>query len=192
MSLFFAILTFIYVIIVSKTRQGLVKASADKAESRSKYFGLINDDFTNVSNIKAFNTEKIEINRVKRQNFEILRKSSRFLRFMSYVGLLNGLFIFLYVAIIMGFSIYLLADKTINLGDFLFIWSITAVFGKFLRDGIFALTSAFDILGTIQNGIDTLLKPISITNKKGAKDIVINEGRIVFKNVKFGYEKENK
>ena len=192
LSLFFVILTFLYVIIVSKIRQKLIKASVDKAESRNKYFGLINDDFVNVSNIKAFNTEKIEINRVKRQNFEILRKSSRFLRFMSYVAFLNGLFVFLYVAIIMGFSIYLLVNKTINLGDFLFIWSITAIFGSFLRAGVFALTNIFETLGNIQNGIDTLLKPISITNKKDAKDIVITDGRIVFKNVKFGYERENK
>ena len=192
LSLFFVILTFLYVIIVSKIRQKLIKASVDKAESRNKYFGLINDDFVNVSNIKAFNTEKIEINRVKKQNFEILRKSSRFLRFMSYVGFLNGLFVFLYVAIIMGFSIYLLVNKTINLGDFLFIWSITAIFGSFLRAGVFALTNVFETLGNIQNGIDTLLKPISITNKKDAKDIVITDGRIVLKNVKFSYEREDK
>ncbi len=187
LAIFFAFITFLYLFVVFKLRKNLISASVQNAESKSKYFGIINDDFANISNIKMFNRERIEINRVKRQNFNILRMTSKVLRSHAYIDLSNSVFAFFFIMATMGFSIYLLVYNKIGLGDFLFIWSVTEIFRRFLFDGVFALTKIFENLGNIKNGINTIIKPIQIKNSANAIKISNVNGKIVFKNVNFSY-----
>lgn len=187
LALFFSFITSLYIFVVFKFRKSLICVSTKNAESKSKYFGLINDDFANISNIKMFNMDRNEINRVKKQNFDILRNTSKVLRAHAYVDLSNSVFSFLFIMATMGFSVYLLVYNKIELGDFLFIWSVTEIFKRFLFDGVYALTQIFENLGNIKNGINTIMKPIQIRNKNNAIKISNIKGRIVFKNVNFGY-----
>lgn len=190
LGLFFAFITFLYLIVVFKLRKNLISSSVQNSESKSKYFGIINDDFANIVNVKSFNREKNEINRVKRQNLDILRKTSKVLRNHAYIGISNSIFAFCFIISTMGFSVYLLVSNKIGLGNFLFISSITEIFRRFLFDGIYAVSKAFEAIGDFKNTLDTIMKPIEIKDRTNAVKISNVEGKIVFKNVNFGYKTE--
>ena len=50
------------------------------------------------------------------------------------------------------------------------------------------MTGLFENVGTIQDGINTLTKPRSIVDASQAKPLVVQQGRIDFDNVSFGYK----
>jgi ATP-binding cassette subfamily B multidrug efflux pump len=52
------------------------------------------------------------------------------------------------------------------------------------------LASIFDQFGIIQDGMDTLAKPYTITDKDNAFDLKVHQGKVQFKNVHFKYNKD--
>jgi ATP-binding cassette, subfamily B, multidrug efflux pump len=52
------------------------------------------------------------------------------------------------------------------------------------------VTGIFENVGVVQEGMMTIAKPIGLTDRPGATDLVVSHGEIVLDNVQFGYGRE--
>ena len=149
--------------------------------------GLINDDIMNIQNIKAFSNQKFEEKNVKKQDLKILRKLSKLFEkeifFNTIFGIINISFMFA----ILGISVYLVYKKQISIGTFVFIsQNITMLkmsINKILRDS----KTFVEAVSDATESYDTIFEDYDIKDKPDATDMVIKEGKIVFKNITFKY-----
>lgn len=185
----FTIISILYILALTKLRKFRKEKSKQIAESKNKYFGLINDDFTNILNIKIFSHEKIEINNVRRINNQILRNAYEFLKTVFIFAIVNFVFCFIFIFSILGISAYMLAQNKINISDFMFVAIITSIFRFVIENSSKKLTIFSDATARLENNLKELIKPIEIKNKPNSKNINITNGKIVFKNINFSYEK---
>ena len=141
----------------------------------------------NIQNIKAFSNQKFEEKNVKKQDLKILRKLSKLFEkeifFNTIFGIINISFMFA----ILGISVYLVYKKQISIGTFVFIsQNITMLkmsINKILRDS----KTFVEAVSDATESYDTIFEDYDIKDKPDATDMVIKEGKIVFKNVTFKY-----
>lgn len=190
MGLAFIIISIFYLFLLIKMRKKHKEKVKVMTEAKNRYFGLINDDFTNITNIKGFANERNEIRNVKRINNQILRAAYEFLKMMVLANTIGLIFRFGFMFCITGIGGYMLALHKINIGDFMFITIIAAIM-KWVLDELAKIIVDFVLMaGQIENDIKTIIRPPEITNKS-QKQLSINNGKIVFKNVYFGYKRED-
>ena len=187
LAFFFGFIIYLFALI--NIRKKFVDNEKELSEMVSKYFGLINDDFLNISNIKIFSNQIFERRNVKRQNIEIMRKEYKLTKIQILFHSINFLCNFLLFFSTLGIAGYLLANSQILIADFTYIVIITSISRWLIIGGLKALTIVYSSIGDLQNALDTIYKPISIKNKNNSKKLISSEGKIVFKNVRFDYEK---
>ena len=108
-------------------------------------------------------------------------------RYSISISLLN---IVLYVGVI-GTAVYLWMQGQAELGV---IAAATAMILKLssIAEFIMWQTSAlFENIGTIQDGMKTLGRPINIQDKPNAQELQVPHGEITFENVSFAYNSKN-
>src|SRR5690606_23363203 len=100
--------------------------------------------------------------------------------------MLNGVALFVVGAL----SLYLWTAGAISVG------AVAVAIGLVLRIWgmsqwiMWEVSMMFENIGTVQDGISSISLPRLVDDRKGAKDIVVNEGGIVFDNVSFHYGKK--
>jgi len=96
----------------------------------------------------------------------------------------------LLLAGIAGLAIYAWHQEAITLG------AVAVSIGLVMRiramsDWIlWEVAGLFEHIGTVQDGIDTLARPLAITDREQARDLVADRGEIRFENVGFHYGRE--
>jgi ATP-binding cassette, subfamily B, bacterial len=188
-SLCFFIFAVLYIFSLSKIQKKFIGIKKENSESVSKFFGLINDDFTNISNIKIFSNQIIERRNIKRQNVEIMRNEYKLTKVIIVFNFINFICNFLLFFSVLGIAGYLLALRQISIADFTYIVIITSISRFVIINCVKSLMDMYGAVGDLQNALETIYKPIDIKNKEKSKKLVVDEGKIVFKNVRFGYEK---
>ena len=53
------------------------------------------------------------------------------------------------------------------------------------------ITSIFENIGVIQEGMMTIARPIALTDRPDAVELKVTRGEIRFENVSFGYGRQN-
>ncbi len=185
----FLVILIIYPILLIKMQKMFVAAQKEKTESISAFFGLINDNFTNISNIKIFSNSLLERRNIKKQNIEIARKEHKRIKAQILFQTINFVCNFLMFFSVLGITVYLLTTGKISIADFTYILIITSIARFIIINSVKSLIRVYSSMGELQNALETIYKPIDIKNKEKSKKIIFSEGKIVFKNVRFGYEK---
>lgn len=122
----FTIIALLYLYFLRKLRKEVANKSKNLAE-KSNYFALINDDLTNIINIKNFSRNFNKINKIKRQNIDILRKDFEFKKTSAK---------FLLARFVLAFTPYsvIFVIAGILLCDFLYITIITAILNYVIKN----------------------------------------------------------
>ncbi len=169
----------------------LGRISKAQADARAEMTGRITDAYTNIQTVKLFAHAGRESQYAKTSMqlfmvtvFKQMRLGSRyeicinFLTFILFFGVL-------------GTAVYLWLDGQAALGV---IAATTAMILKLNSMAAFMMwqTSAlFENVGTIQDGMKTLGKKISIEDKADATPLQIQAGSIKFDQVSFAYNQKN-
>lgn len=187
---YFSILWFVfYIFIITFLLKWQFKIFSKNAEEKSKSMGVINDCFINIMNIKMFATERKEYRKIKKQSLDILKNENQILFSANILNAFNYFFmgVFIFGTLTITFIDYI-HGKT-SIGTILFVSQFSLHIVYWVN---YAIKISFEIINdisTIDNSLKTLLIEPKIKNKIGAKNIKINDGRIVLKDVRFGYEK---
>ena len=188
-STIFLISALFYYFISFKYSHLLSKTNRERNEVVSQYFGFLIDNFTNITNIKSFSKENHEIENSKEKTLKIREYNQKLLKIQVKNQGMRFLTTFVLFFSVVLFSSLLVVYNKISFGDFTAIIIILSIIRSMLNGLFRSLNALFAYKGILENGIEKIYKPISINNKDKNK-LIVKEGKIVFKHIKFAYEKK--
>ena len=161
--------------------------SRAQADARSVMTGRITDAYTNIATVKLFSHTRREAHFARAAMEDFRATGYAQMRLVSLFETLNHALI---VALIMGAC-----------GTALWLWSIgqvgtgavAAVTAMALRLSgmshwvMWEMTSLFESVGTIQDGINTLARPRAVVDAPDARPLVVTRGEVRFEDVTFLY-----
>ena len=169
----------------------LSRISNKQADARAEMTGRITDAYTNIQTVKLFAHAGRESQYAKESMQGFMLTVYKQMRLgVQYEISINLLSVVLYGGVL-GTAIWLWMNGKAELG---IIAATTAMILKLNSIAEFMMwqTSAlFENVGTIQDGMKTLGRPINIQDQKDAKALQVPHGKIKFENVSFAYNNKN-
>lgn len=171
---------YLYLNIISKKRKELTIEEVNAN-------GLINDSISNIQTIKSFSKQIFEINLLKKQNIKILKKANNLFKTENFFNIIFSVINIFFVFIIFSIAFYFTFKKEMSIGTFVYINQNIA----FLRISIYKIIEYSKIIveyiADSVESYNTIFEKYTIKDKNNAKDIKINNGKIVFNNIFFKY-----
>ena len=176
-----------YVIVSYYLLKNLNKKTVIVEESDSEFYGLINDDFVNITNIKNFSQEEYEFNKLNQSGKKVLKDRWKETVARNYVSSFNyvNLVFFGVSTLIMCVLSYFSGNITV--GTFVSLMILVKVVVSFQAQLVIGLEELTEMYGTINNGLSLLEHSNEIEDCETAKNIQNISGRIEFKNINFKY-----
>ncbi len=180
----------IYLIILKTLLPRLRAVSVKQADARSIMTGRIVDSYTNISTVKLFS-------HTRRENDYAQEAMTGFLHTvypqMRLVTLLNSAVWVnnaVLVACITGLSLYLWSVGSVTAGAIAIAVSLSLRLNGMSQWIMWEVSSLFEHIGTVQDGINTLSHPVDVQDKTQAKAIKVSRGAISFNQVVYRYESQ--
>ncbi len=155
----------------------------------NKLTGFINDAFVNISNIKIFANSKKERKNILINVDNIIRAEKNEYRQENLMFLVSFLFSIAMFECPVIVLVYQLVKGQITLGSFIFGAEI-------IRHMFDVPSSTFEFMQSLgarlkifDSNLSVIRDEVKIKDKNNANNLVVNNGKIVFKGVKFGYVK---
>jgi ATP-binding cassette, subfamily B, multidrug efflux pump len=161
--------------------------AAAMSEANSGLTGRVVDGFTNILSVKLFaHAEREEA--FGREAFEWQLDAARAMNrtivvMTAALTVINSVFIFAVAAL----SIWLWTEGQISLGAIAAANSLSLRLNQMSGWILRSITSLFESVGTIENGMATIAQPNSLVDAPRAKPLVVRQGAVEFQNVTFRY-----
>ncbi|MGR5118784.1 ABC transporter ATP-binding protein [Vibrio astriarenae] len=169
----------------------LKKVASDQADARSTMTGRIVDSYTNIATVKLFSHTDRETEYAQKGMQGFLKTVYRQMRLVTGFDVLVELTNYLLVFSIGAISIYLWMNNAITVGSIAIAIALALRINGMSKWIMWEVSSLFENMGTVVDGMKTLSKPIAIEDKPNAQPLSVERGEIAFDNVSFHYG-ENK
>ena len=161
-----------------------------QADARSLMTGRIVDSYTNIITLKLFSHSSRESDYVREGMSEFLGTVHPQMRLVTQLNIvlwsLNMLLIFSTAAL----GIYLWLNGAITPGAIAIVISLAIRLTGMSHWIMWEISSLFENIGTVQDGINTLSVPNAVTDQEDAVDLKVSKGAISFENVSFAYNND--
>ena len=158
-----------------------------QADARSLMTGRIVDSYTNIITLKLFSHSSRESDYVRDGMSDFLNTVHPQMRLVSKLNFvlwsLNMLLVFSTGAL----GIYLWTTGTITPGAIAIVMSLSIRLTGMSHWIMWEISSLFENIGTVQDGINTLSIPNAVADNAQAKDLQVTACDIEFKDVSFSY-----
>jgi len=177
----------LYVWLVTWTVPRVGKASKAFSDARSQITGRIVDSYTNIQSVKLFAHTKSE-EAYAGEAIEHARVTfaaqMRVITLMELgLTIING---FLIVAVI-GFAIVLWGQGAATIGTVAAASALVLRLNAMTGWIMWALSSLFENVGVIREGMETIAQPITLPDRPGATPLAVTDGEIVLDDVSHHY-----
>lgn len=176
-----------YVCILRVMLPKLKKVSQKQADARSIMTGRIVDSYTNIMTVKLFSHHQREEEYAKEGMDGFLQTVYPQMRLVTVLQALvwgiNSILVFCIAAL----AIYLWVNERVSPGDIAIAVSLSLRLNGMSQWIMWEVSSLFENIGTVQDGIDTLAVPTTIQDKPNAKALTVKGGEIKLDKVKFEY-----
>ncbi|HHX35562.1 MAG TPA: ABC transporter ATP-binding protein [Gammaproteobacteria bacterium] len=165
----------------------MAELARDQADARSLMTGRITDAYSNIATVKLFSHGGREARYAKQAMQEFMGTVHAQMRWVSHLELLNHTLNMLLVGATAALSLYLWQQGLIGVG------AVAAAIALALRlIGLshwvmWEATMLFENLGTVQDGINTISKPVKLLDAPNATELKVPCGDIEFKQLGFAY-----
>jgi ATP-binding cassette, subfamily B, multidrug efflux pump len=164
--------------------------SKEMSESRSQLTGRIVDSYTNILTVKLFaraHEEDAYVREALEQHTGRFHRSLRLNTGFSFcLGTLNATM----VTSTAGLAIWLWSNGRVDVGTVAMAIPLTWQIANAAGWVAYQITSIFENVGVVQEGMMTIARPIGLTDAPGAKALEVKRGELAFKAVRFGYGRE--
>jgi len=170
----------------------LSRTAKQQADARSLMTGRITDAYTNIATVKLFSHAGREAGHARSAMQEFLVTVYAQMRLVSGFEIFNHVLGILLILSTAGVALYLWTQGQVGVG------AVAAATAMALRlNGIshwvmWEMSSLFEHVGTVQDGINTLARPQAVVDAPGAKPLVVARGEVRFENVDFAYGGKHK
>ena len=169
----------------------LGRISKKQADARAVMTGRVTDAYTNIQTVKLFAHAGRESQYAKESMQIFMQTVFKQMRLGTAYEISTNILTAVLFFGVLGTAVWLWLQGQANIGV---IAATTAMILKLNSMASFMMwqTSAlFENIGTIQDGMTTLAKPILIQDKQGAQPLEVKSGAIKFDNVSFAYNEKN-
>src|ERR1700716_2479076 len=161
--------------------------SKEMSETRSMLTGRIVDSYTNILTVKLFARAHEEDAYVRDALDQHTGRFHRMLRLNTLFGFCLSTLNAMLVTGTTGLAIFLWTQGRVEVGTVAMAlplaWQIVSMAGWVGMQ----VTSIFENIGVVQEGMMTIARPIGLTDAPAATSLVVPRGEISFQNVRFGY-----
>jgi len=180
-----------YIVVVIRMVPPVRNRSAALSEAISMVTGRIVDSYTNIQAVKLFAHHDLEDDfaadgiRIHTKAFH--RMMRLILNMTVALTILNTVLIVSVAAL----SLWLWFEQSITLGEIAVVNGLVIRLNHMSGWILRTITSLFENVGVVQNGMETIAKPQQIIDTPNAQDLLVKEGRIEFDRVSFAYQNAN-
>jgi ATP-binding cassette subfamily B multidrug efflux pump len=164
--------------------------SKRSSEARSALTGRIVDSYTNILTVKLFARASDEDNYVREA---VDRHTNLFLvsqRLTTWFAVLLAL---LNAALIVGsgaLALVLWRSGLVEIGIIAMVLTLTSQLTNMSRQIAMRIADIFEEIGVVQEGMISIARPLQLVDRPDAEPLQVHQGRIEFKDVRFGYGRE--
>ena len=165
----------------------LGKVAQAQADARSLMTGRITDAYTNIATVKLFSHAHREAHFARGAMQEFMVTAYGQMRLVTGFEVVNQTLSVLLVASTTGATLWLWTQGQVGIG------AVAAATAMALRlNGIshwvmWEMSSLFEHIGTVQDGMATLSRARSVVDRPDAKPLEVSRGELRFDHVRFGY-----
>ncbi len=158
-----------------------------QADARSMMTGRVTDAYTNISTVKLFSHTHREAHFARAAMQEFMATGYAQMRLVSLFEIANHVLVVLLIAAVSGMALWLWTLGQVGAG------AVAAVIAMALRISgmshwiMWEMTSLFENIGTVQDGVGTLSRPRAVVDAPGAATLTVPRGEVRFDHVTFGY-----
>lgn len=164
--------------------------SKETAEASAIAIGRIVDGYSNISTVKLHESSIDENDWVREGMFGQFSALKRMTRYITSVRFSLSLFSNIIVGVLAWQSVDLWMRDVLTLGEVAFTLAMVLRLSLLLNRLMGALNGLFRGVGTIQNSMEMIAKPLEIFDKANAPALEFKQGKIVLENIKFNYGKD--
>jgi ATP-binding cassette subfamily B multidrug efflux pump len=176
-----------YILLLRAFVPRLRDRSKATSESRSALTGRIVDTYSNILTVKLFARAEHQDAFVRDGIERHTRTFHRQLRLTTLFGVGLSTLSALMVTSTAALSLWLWTEGRVETGMVAAVlpltWQLLRTAG-WVADSV---TSIFENVGTVQEGMETIAKPLRDADREDAAPLVVTEGAIRYENVSFGY-----
>jgi ATP-binding cassette subfamily B multidrug efflux pump len=165
----------------------LSHVSQSQADARALMTGRISDAYTNIATVKLFSHTGREASYAKTAMQEFLGTVHRQMRLITSFETCNQVMGASLIISTVGVALLLWTQDQIGVGAVAAAGAMALRLNGMSHWVMWEMTSLFEQVGTVQDGITTLSRAHVITDRVDAQPLVIKEADIRFEDVFFGY-----
>ncbi len=170
----------------------LGKVGEAQADARAQMTGRVVDSYTNIQTVKLFAHTDREQGYARDAMNEFLvtvqRQGRMFTNLSLYLTVMNSAL----VAAVAGLSIYGWTRSFVTVGGITIAISLVMRLRAMSQWILWEVAGLFESIGTVEDGMGMLTKPISIVDKPGAPQLVVSKGVVEFDHARFHYGRATK
>ena len=167
----------------------LKRVSTAQADARSEMTGRIVDSYTNINTIKLFSHNRREEDYARESMEVFLKPVYRQMRLATGLSVSVQSLNYLLVFAVAALSLYLWAGSAITVGAIAIAVSLALRLNGMAQWIMWEVSSLFENIGTVADGVATLAQPASVVDKPDASELQVSRGEIHFAAVSFNYGK---
>ncbi|MCC5451729.1 ABC transporter ATP-binding protein/permease [Rheinheimera sp. UJ51] len=168
----------------------LKRVSTAQADARSEMTGRLVDSYTNINTIKLFSYTQREERYAKDSMEVFLKPVYQQMRLATGLSVSVQSLNYILVFCIASLALYLWAGSAITVGAIAIAVSLALRLNGMAQWIMWEVSSLFENIGTVADGIATLSQPAQIQDKANAPSLQVSQGAIRFDAVSFNYGKD--
>ncbi len=170
----------------------LGKVGEAQADARAQMTGRIVDSYTNIQTVKLFAHTSREQTYARDAMDEFLVTVNRQARMFTNLSLLLNLMNSALLAAVAGLAIYGWYRSFVTLGGITIAIALVMRLRAMSQWILWEVAQLFESIGTVEDGMGMLAKPIAILDKPKAEELTVARGEIRFDHARFHYGRTTK
>lgn len=165
----------------------LGKVGKAQADARSAMTGRITDAYTNIATVKLFShtRRESEFARAAMDAFKLTGYAQ--MRLVSQFEIVNHILVVGMILGACGTALWLWSLGEVGAGAVAAVTAMTLRVSGHAHWVMWEMTTLFESVGTIQDGINTLTRPRAVVDAPDAKPLQVTQGEVKFEAATFAY-----
>ena len=164
------------------------KIATEQADARSVMTGRVVDSYTNIQTVKLFSHTERETSYARDSMDGFLSTVYHQMRLATGLNFSVNMINYLLAFTVAALSIWLWMESAITVGAIAIAVSLALRVNGMAQWIMWEISSLFENLGTVADGMNTLAKPQTITDPVNAPKLNAEHGEIALDDVHFSYE----
>ncbi|MEY5099223.1 MAG: hypothetical protein RJA36_1942 [Pseudomonadota bacterium] len=169
----------------------LSRVSRAQADARALMTGRITDAYTNIATVKLFSHAGREAGYARSAMQEFMHTVHGQMRLVSGIEIINHLLSMGLIVSTAGVALWLWSRGQVGVGAVAAASAMALRLNGMSHWVMWEMSSLFENVGTVQDGINTLAQPQRVLDRPGAPPLQVPRGEIRFEHVSFAYGQQS-